>query len=299
MKTSQHHKLLALQAITSIHAGSGQSLDVIDLPIMREKHTGYPVIFGSAVKGAMRAHAVHQGLPETTINTIYGLADNATFASSIAIGDAQLLALPMRSLSGHFRLVTCPFALKRFLNIGIQTTAIAENETEQFNLPEISSEHILIGEHIARESKSETASFIYLEEFRYQAIFENGLTAWIELLAQAFDMTPEQLQTFSVVSNDQFADLTQVATAIAPHISLSDNKVNKDGALWYEESLPAETLMFSLLMANETRQSEESNLAIMHSIEQQLADQHRYLQVGGNETVGMGWCRTHLYPNQR
>lgn len=49
--------LLGLLAETSIHAGAGQSGGVIDLPIQREAHTGWPVVYGSAVKGALRALA--------------------------------------------------------------------------------------------------------------------------------------------------------------------------------------------------------------------------------------------------
>ena len=44
-------ELLGLIAETQIHAGTGRATGVIDLPIMREAHTGWPCVFGSAVKG--------------------------------------------------------------------------------------------------------------------------------------------------------------------------------------------------------------------------------------------------------
>ncbi|WP_279487125.1 RAMP superfamily CRISPR-associated protein [Aeromonas veronii] len=47
--------LLGLHAHTWIHAGSGEKDGVVDLPIQREAHTGWPVIFGSSLKGAMRS----------------------------------------------------------------------------------------------------------------------------------------------------------------------------------------------------------------------------------------------------
>ncbi len=46
------HALLGLIAETSMHAGAGKSVGVIDLPIMREAHTGWPCVYGSAVKGS-------------------------------------------------------------------------------------------------------------------------------------------------------------------------------------------------------------------------------------------------------
>lgn len=49
--------ILGLLAQTSIHAGTGQHTGAIDLPIQREGHNGWPRVFGSAVKGALRAHA--------------------------------------------------------------------------------------------------------------------------------------------------------------------------------------------------------------------------------------------------
>lgn len=39
---------------TPLHAGSGNELGVVDLVIQRERHTGYPKIEASGVKGSLR-----------------------------------------------------------------------------------------------------------------------------------------------------------------------------------------------------------------------------------------------------
>ena len=39
---------------TPLHAGSGSELGVVDLPIQRERHTGFPKIESSSLKGAIR-----------------------------------------------------------------------------------------------------------------------------------------------------------------------------------------------------------------------------------------------------
>ena len=39
---------------TPLHAGSGDALGVVDLPIQRERHTGFPKIEASSLKGALR-----------------------------------------------------------------------------------------------------------------------------------------------------------------------------------------------------------------------------------------------------
>ncbi|GIW50270.1 MAG: hypothetical protein KatS3mg080_0881 [Anoxybacillus sp.] len=45
-----------LHAVTSVHAGSGSEIGLVDLPIQREKHTGFPKIESSSLKGALRYH---------------------------------------------------------------------------------------------------------------------------------------------------------------------------------------------------------------------------------------------------
>jgi CRISPR-associated protein Cmr4 len=311
--TTSTYKLLSLQAITSIHAGSGQSLDVIDLPIMRESHTGYPVIFGSAVKGALRANAKQQNLPN--IDEIYGKGDgkkdeDVSQASAIAIGDARLLALPVRSLTTQYRLLTCPHLLQRLKDQLIQ---IGQGCT--LAIPIVAEDKIIT---------TATTGKIYLEEYRYEIKQNALLEEWQKELQTIFSPSDETtLATLSIVSNDQFAHLCQVATTITPHIKIEENKIVKSGALWYEESLPPETLLYSLIIANDSHKPTPKNTEekgqdkqngtednsndiqslsaqdVIEKIENQLdqSQNKAYLQIGGNETVGMGWCKTFFYPS--
>src|SRR6266852_2708279 len=46
--------LLGLHAQTALHPGSGTALGAVDLPIQRERHTLWPNIAGSALKGILR-----------------------------------------------------------------------------------------------------------------------------------------------------------------------------------------------------------------------------------------------------
>jgi CRISPR-associated protein Cmr4 len=54
--------LLFLHALTAMHPGSGTALGVVDLPVQRERHTGWPTIPGTSVKGVLKAEA---GRPES------------------------------------------------------------------------------------------------------------------------------------------------------------------------------------------------------------------------------------------
>lgn len=65
--------LLLLTSETPLHAGAGQSVDGIDLPIQREAHTDWPCVYGSAVKGALRAHAEQRlGGKAAAITDLFG-----------------------------------------------------------------------------------------------------------------------------------------------------------------------------------------------------------------------------------
>ena len=50
-----------IQAITSLHVGSGKGVGFIDMPIMREKVTNWPMVPGSAVKGVIKDYYTYNG----------------------------------------------------------------------------------------------------------------------------------------------------------------------------------------------------------------------------------------------
>ena len=69
---------LFIHAITSVHPGSGTALGHVDLPIQRERHTDWPMIPGSSLKGVLRdalgaaGRLRRQGLVPAVV---YGLGD--------------------------------------------------------------------------------------------------------------------------------------------------------------------------------------------------------------------------------
>jgi len=60
--------------------------------------------------------------------------------------------------------------------------------------------------------------------------------------------------------------------------------------LWYEETLPPDTVMYALIAGRGQHEPRETLDAL-------FTEKDPYLQVGGNETVGHGWFATHLYPD--
>ena len=74
--------LLLLTTETPLHAGAGQSVAGIDLPIQREVHTDWPCVYGSAVKGALRAHAHHLSYGKEDLTDFFG-PDHAAAAGEL------------------------------------------------------------------------------------------------------------------------------------------------------------------------------------------------------------------------
>ncbi|PXF31851.1 CRISPR-associated protein Cmr4 [Pokkaliibacter plantistimulans] len=278
------HQMLGLFAETAIHAGAGKSVGVIDLPIQREATTGWPCVFGSAVKGALRAKA------ESTdngswITEVFGpdTRNASDHAGALMVGDARLLLLPIRSLTTHFKWVCSPAVLQRML---ADARRAGLPDLPEVSLPELGAEEAL---------QAAADELVYLEEYRFNAK-SHDLSSLITVLARFSDQPDfaAQLQKQLMVVNDNiFAHLASHATPVAPHIAIDNkSKTVKDGALWYEETLPAQTLLYTVLAANRSRKVGGENAEQMMAHTLSLFPQEApYVQLGGNETVGMGWCR--------
>lgn len=345
--------ILGLWAETSIHAGASASAGVVDLPIQREAHTGWPVVYGSGVKGAFRTGAqmrhelsvaaqsfpwveevfgpAHAGGSRTgTGNTGNQASDHA---GALVVTDARLLLLPVRSLTSHFKWVTCPALLRRAVAdcdrlrivLDDEVRTLVETLTTQLSGEATSGIAFVDSKNgdatqtppaprDAAQNRRETAGAahavqleqvkkLFLEELAFTEQGEN-LQPLIEFLLcfmsghQALDkMLKAQLV---VVNNDDFAYLCQFATPVTAHIAIdSKQKRVKDGALWYEETLPPETVLYVGLTAFSSRRkgSETPADVILSYICDDLFGERPYLQIGGNETVGMGWCKVRWFAN--
>jgi CRISPR-associated protein Cmr4 len=282
--------LLGLWAETSIHAGSGSSVDGVDLPIQRESHSGWPCVFGSAVKGALRAKAEDKWGKNDSVRFVFGPDSDSVNASeqagALMVGDARLLLLPVRSLTGHFKWVTCPALLERLLRdarrLGVPLT---------YSVPKIDDDETVLqakagGEHL------------FLEEYCFTPKAEQ-LEGLIKVLSGVSSINSDDLtKQLAIISDDMFSYLSEFATPVTAHIAIdNDKKTVKTGALWYEETLPAETVFYCTLSANRVRSKDKDIQkqwqadAILKCITEDLFAQPAYLQVGGNETLGMGWCK--------
>ena len=107
-------KPLFLIVETPLHAGSGSDLGIVDLPIQREKHTDYPKIEASGLKGSIREIFDTQAKTKEQTGIVFGPEQGDLHAGALGFTDARLLLFPVKSVSGVFAWVTCPAVLERF-----------------------------------------------------------------------------------------------------------------------------------------------------------------------------------------
>src|SRR2546421_4101737 len=107
--------LTFVHALSPFHAGTGQGVGVIDLPIAREKATGLPFLPGSSLKGTLRARCSAQECKQVFGPDMTEVQTDSNHASSAQFSDQRLLLLPIRSLAGTFAWITSPYILRRLV----------------------------------------------------------------------------------------------------------------------------------------------------------------------------------------
>ena len=282
---------------TPLHAGSGRGLGAVDLPIQRERITGYPIIQASSVKGKLRAEvrAANNWKDDSPeIEMLFGKAGDSgdNFAGAIALGDARILLFPVRSLAGVFAWTTCLHILQRFA----RDCALAGMTLPALDsLSSPSPGHALIG----KSSALKAGSVVVLEEFSYQPVDHDEVGALGEWLAQ--HALPDNYKYWRselpkkliILPDDDFRDFALYATEVQTHVRLNpDTKTVQTGALWTTESLPTDTLLYAPLMAMKPRQQKDNQQAkdvnhVLETVKSALDGKH--VQFGGDETTGQGW----------
>jgi CRISPR-associated protein Cmr4 len=264
MKTT----MLGFLAESAIHCGAGRSAGIIDLPIAREAATDYPFIAGSGLKGALRDRA--QSLARTDVDDLFGKQDQA---GKLLVSDARLLLLPVRCLTGSYRWVTSPLLLERYrrdlARCGIATS---------WKLPTTQP-----GEALTSGSGK-----LYLEE-RELAITgappEDVIQA-IAPLVRHPETSARLKSQLAIVGDDDLAWFCRYAVPLQAR-NVLDDATKRSVNLWYEESLPPDTLLYTLVTAR--------NEAARAAVVAMLPNADPYLQIGGNETVGHGWVSVSIH----
>jgi CRISPR-associated protein Cmr4 len=266
--------IVGLFSETALHPGAEGTLGAIDLPVAREATTDFPVIPGTALKGAIRDKAENVWVEEnrSKVSHIFGEPDQG---GSIIFTDARLLLLPVRSLTSHYRWVTSPYILERF-----QRDLLFLGNNSCYNLPLSDLPPLSQGQAICSKGGKyflEELSFESEQKAEECAVIADVISKLI-FHSSGKKRLREQLV---VVSDDDFKYLAKYSLPVNARNQL-DDKTKTSENLWYEEIIPPDTLLYTLFV-------ERVNNDSLKDL-RELFNNNPYLQVGGNETVGQGWC---------
>lgn len=281
-------KLLFLHALSPLHAGTGQGVDAIDLPIARERATALPFVPGSTLKGVVRDNL--KGENADLIKRVFGpdTVNASDHASSVQFSDARLVLFPVRSLYGVFAWATSPYLLQRLLR-DITDAGITDAPAR---IPPIATANQ--GNVVETDSKIVQNNKIFLEDLDIIATPKAEATLWANWLASKIFASDvgwqgELQKRFCILHDDTLNFLLQTATEITARIRLeADKKTVADGALWYEESLPTESILSGLVIANEVKAKPKDVFDLLDKLNSKT------IQVGGKATVGRGLVQMHI-----
>lgn len=291
-KASQDAGILFLHALTPIHPGSGTAIGVVDLPVQRERHTDWPLIPGSALKGVLRDACRGNGQDEQDLFVVFGpdTVDAHAHAGALSLTDARPLAFPVRSLSGVFAWVTCPAVLDR-----LNRDLAISGRTTLGDIPEIAPGQAALD---VQSPLLVEGNKVVLEEFDFTRVGEaQEVLEWFGANISDDQATGSRMRKNTVVlSDDDFTHFVRHATEVMARIGLDyQTKTVKGGALFYEEFLPAETVFYSLALATKSRRADRDMRPdqVFDYLEKTVPLPH-IIQIGADETIGKGLCAARL-----
>ncbi len=345
-------KPLFLICETPLHAGSGDALGVVDLPIQRERHTGFPKIEASSLKGAIReafegivsqklnkgqpteyiftdnimqsklqsvfpniieflplnlkgdenAHELEKKVKLTRFNEAISLAFGPEDAGSdghagaLGFTDARILLFPVKSMKGVFAWITCPRVLKQFYKEISEFCKIAGKitVTDYKSLENTVSnrDHLCIKDHLVLEE--------YAIEIKNDQKQKNDSTSTLAKELSILLGIDDLKNKLAILPDNVFTDFVQLSTEVISRIKIK-NETGTTENLFQEEFLPAESVLYTLVLASPIFQQEDKKGIFKKSNgkeEENLvlnffkAGLKPVIQVGGNATLGKGIVKT-------
>jgi len=284
--------LLTLYTRTPLHVGCGTSVDVVDLPIMRERITKFPVIPGSSLKGVLLqaarehfengTHARSNNSLPAEAKLLFGAIEKEgdthnSNAGCVQIMEAKLLAFPVRSLAGCFAWITCPAVLRRF----------QRDSGAEFAIPDVQKDQAIVAANSELIIQGQTK--VVLEEYALTAISngtEQGEVAEALGRLSTDSLWKDKATTrLAILHDEDFQHFVTTCTEVVARIVI-DPATRTNTNLFNQENVPCEALFYSVLSVVAPRRS--AGDADLHL--QALLKAHPTLQIGGDETTGHGFC---------
>ena len=297
---------------TPMHVGSGNDLGIIDLPIQREKETGFPKIEASSLKGSIRESFEEKfGQDDENLNFAFGpINNNDSYASALGFTDARILLFPVKSMRGVYAYITCEKVLHRFL-LDLNYAGI----DNKFIIPQKNT--VPIGSNLIIEGKGGSEN-VSLEEYTFKINKDDKCTELDKWLSknivpegELFNYMREKVKRDIIVVDDSdFSDFVNLSTEVITRTKIDSNTGTvEDGALFTEEFLPAEAIMYSLALASPifTDENKKPNIFKVEESKDKgkkeaqkvmdyfIKNLKEVIQIGGDATLGKGITRIKFF----
>lgn len=287
-----------LHTLSPTHIGTGRGIAYIDLPIHRDKVTGWPLVPGSAFKGVWADHfraTEENRRSDPKLGLAFGRASdqetNASNAGALIPTDARLVCLPIRSFHATFAWCTSPLVLQ-MLRRDLSLAGMVD-------LPAVP--HLddgVVHRTTASKIEDKHSGRIFLEDLDFAGKECAAATMWAKRLAEWVFPGDENktwrglfIERFAVVPDSIFDFLTETGTEVSARVRIDDDlKTVQQSQLWNEESLPAETILAGLVCCDRIY-SRQANGITVNDLLGEFATSTLPLQIGGKATIGRGRVR--------
>ncbi|MCS7245542.1 MAG: type III-B CRISPR module RAMP protein Cmr4, partial [candidate division WOR-3 bacterium] len=200
---------------------------------------------------------------------------------------------------GVFAWITCPMVLERFKK-DLKLAGITD-----FNFSDFQN----LQNTIPNTSNIEISSKIVLEEFTFEVIKDQNTTKLAEWLSDnifpndnSYQFWRDKLKKDLVIlSDDDFKHFVKSSTEVITRTKIDDvTGTVQSGALWTEEYLPQDTIMYSIVMFSQPRVEDDKKGVFKDNTpakEAKLIAEFftkgipEVIQIGGSQTVGKGFMR--------
>lgn len=295
---------LYLYVESPLHAGVGfQARGPVDLPIQRDGVTEHPLVRASSLKGALRDLARSAAPPEE-VEAAFGPEpsdqveerepdDDDPFAGALVLGDARLLLFPLRSLLGVFSWVTSADVLST-----MQRTAAGRGL--QLSMPPAAPPPDGAAWVGPKNRAVNAQGQLVLEEYTFEAkpvrpLIDMGRWFGSAVFPQdeTYSYWARKVQTdLAVVSEEAFRHFVTTRTEVIHRIRIDpETGTAATGALWTEEFLPADSVLYCPVAAQapvHPTQRLKTSADVLAWLKALVPDR---IQLGGGRTLGRGVVR--------
>lgn len=288
MFDNQLSEFCVFYCLSPLHAGAGQATGAIDLPIQRERHTAWPQVQSSGVKGAFRDWFYRyqkangeEPLAKKLTQQVFGSEESGDSdsgqAGAISFSDARLLAFPVRSNVAPFVWVTCPAVLDR-----LNHDLLLVSGLEPFKIEAPQTETGFILKDDGSIAKTEQ---VIMEDM---CVDLKPSPDNIKSVSVFFEKQVPRLTRLILISDSDYSYLVRTSTEVQPQIKINiDTGTAQDGSLRYQELLPSDSVLYSLVFfSNEKKQDSHVLAEVIKGHVKDAISTH--IQMGGDMTLGRG-----------